>query len=188
MSSSRTKLATSCGRCPTRIRVISSGRATAIRAAPQKHSSGPTGSSQVGGYSEARWNAEAVPSAHVPRHLRRRVAAGRRAYRSSLAAVGALQREDHGTPLRAVLQGSAGSACSFREAGLEEADSTAPEEESFIFEKACETAGFRQPQKKSLSYCSCQFHDYSEFDIDPISALASEANRQDCTRAPALVW
>ena len=92
-----------------------------------------------------------MPSPHVPRHLRRRVAAGRRAYRSSLAAVGTLQREDHGTPLRAVLQSSAGTARSFRKAGLEEADSTAPEEESFILEKACVTAGFGKSQDNSLS-------------------------------------
>lgn len=143
MSSSRTKLAMRCGRCPTRIRVISSGRATAMRSAAKA-------------FQRSYWKLFKLADIQKPDGTPKRcrphmfrdtfaveLAARRRAYRSSLPAVGTLQREDHGTPLRAVLQSSAGTACSFRKAGLEEASSTASEEESFILKKTCETAGFR---------------------------------------------
>ena len=91
-----------------------------------------------------------MPSAYVPRHLRSRTTVGRCASGSGFFAAGALQREDHGTPLRAILQSSARTACSFREVGLEKADSTTSGEESFILEKACKTAGFGKSQENGL--------------------------------------
>jgi site-specific recombinase XerD len=48
---------------------------------------------------------------------------------SSVFAVGAFQREDHGASLCALLQSSAGATCNFRQAGLEEADAIASQEE-----------------------------------------------------------
>ncbi len=74
---------------------------------------------KIGGYQNSRRREKAMPSPHVPRHVRGGDAARRRTHRSGFALARPCFGEDHGKELRALREGATGSVAGERTQCLE---------------------------------------------------------------------